>query len=268
MPFQLPTLLLGLILGASAQAAPSAETEAAYQRAMQMAQANEQWIDQLVTQEKNGQLDKQIMIEAAADLQSKLAAFEAELRKASEGGHAVATYLLGNLEERRRTLQPGQYTAKHAQACALYQHAADQGLLAGALMVMRDCDQAAQRFQFDDPQSLRLRKQLETVLDKPDPYEREYPLPALYSLCFKPLIPPEPDRQRPLGTLLEVMKPVQLELHQFQADAHYLLAIRGYPKTSVWHEHYKKMLALTGDCLDPLGLANDDKREREKAAQH
>ncbi|MEN5305386.1 hypothetical protein [Pseudomonas sp. TWI628] len=75
--FKLPTLVLGLALGATAQAAPSAETEAVYQRAKQMALANEHWIDRLVEQEKNGQLDKQIMIEAMADLQGKLAVFEA-----------------------------------------------------------------------------------------------------------------------------------------------------------------------------------------------
>ncbi|WP_060508029.1 hypothetical protein [Pseudomonas sp. NBRC 111124] len=268
MLFKLPTLVLGLALGATAQAAPSAETEAVYQRAMQMAQANEHWLDRLVEQEKNGQLDKQIMIEAAADLEGKLAAFEAELHKASDGGHAVATYLLGNMEERRKTLQSGHYEAKHAQACALYQLAADQGLLAGAVAVLRDCDRASMRFQFDDPQLLRMREQLQAALDKPDPFAREYPLPALNSFCFKPFKRPELHTQRPLGALTESMAPVLLELDQYRADAHYLLAVKGDPKTSMLREHYKKMLALTGDCLDPLGLAYADEVERKKAAQH
>lgn len=268
MPFKLPTLMLGLALSATTQAAPSAETVAAYQRAMQMAQANEHWLDRLVEQEKNGQLDKQIMLEATADLQSKLAVFEAELHKASDGGHAVATYLLGNMEERRKTLQSGQYMAKHAQACALYQLAADQGLLAGAVAVLRDCDQAFMRFKFDDPQLVRMREQLQAALDKPDPFAREYPLPAMSSLCFKPFNRPELDMQRPLGTLTEIMAPVQLELDQYRADAHYLLAVKGDPKTSMLREHYKKMLALTDDCLDPFRLAYVDEVERKKAAQH
>ncbi|MEN5302680.1 hypothetical protein [Pseudomonas sp. TWI628] len=172
------------------------------------------------------------------------------------------------MEEARKILQPGQYVAKHAQACALYQLAADQGLLAGAVAVLRDCDQGFVRFQFDDPQSLRMREQLQAALDKPDPFEQEYPLPALNSLCFKSFKPPALDTQRPLGTFTESMRPVQLELDQFRADAHYLLAIKGDSKTPMLREHYKKMLALTGDCLDPFGLAHIDEVERKKAAQH
>lgn len=268
MPFKLLSLLLSLALSSTVHAAPSVESEAVYQRAIQMAQANEQWIDRLLEQDKNGQLDKQIKEEAAANMKSKLAVFEAELYKASDGGHAVATYLLGNMEERRKILQPGQYAAKHVQACALYQQAADQGLLAGAVAVLRDCDEAFKRFRFDDPQLLRMRQQLQTALDKPDPYAKEYPLPVLNSLCFKPFMPPVLDRQRPLSALTENMMPVQLELDQFRADGHYLLAVKGDSSTSMWREHFKQMQALTGDCLDPLGVEHWDEGERKKAAQH
>ncbi|MGC5704015.1 hypothetical protein J4P02_27820 [Pseudomonas sp. NFXW11] len=248
-------LLFGLGLCTALQAAPSAEAEAAFQNALHMNEDNLQRLEQLLEQEQQS-ADRQVLVEAMQQAAQKAEVYENQLRKASDGGHGVASYLLANIEEGRKTLPGHDYSAQHNKACTLYQSAADQGLLAAAVLQLRDCETAFQRFKFDDPELLRLQAQLLKALERPDPYAEHYPLPALNSFCFKPWKMPEVDRKRPLATLKELYTPVQLSLQQFRADAYYLLAIKGDVEKPAARGYFQKARDQAPDCLDPISLGS------------
>ncbi|WP_157838121.1 hypothetical protein [Pseudomonas sp. PH1b] len=247
-------LLFSLGLSTSLQAAPSAEAERALQNAMQIAEDNQQRLERMIEQEQ--QLDTQAMVQVMQQVTHNVELYERQLRQASDGGHGVASYLLANLEERRKTLASKDYSAQHAKACGLYQNAADQGLLAAAVLLLRDCDTAFQRFKFDDPELLRLRAQLLKTLEQPDPYGEHYPLPALNSFCFKPSKMPEIEPERPLATLQNLYTPVQLSLEQFRADGYYLLALKDDIEKPATRGYFQKVRALAPNCLDPISLGN------------
>ncbi|CAM3719824.1 putative secreted protein [Pseudomonas reidholzensis] len=251
----LSALLLSLALCGTAQAAVTAEAETAFDNALRMADANQQRLEQLIDQEQQGHLDKQVLLDTMAVLTQSIQAYEAELRKASDGGHAVATYLLGNLQESRKHFAAKDATASHAQACALYQTATDQGLLAGAVTLLRECETASRRFKFDDPELLRLQRQLLKALQQPDAFADHYPLPALNSLCFKELKVPVINGERPLSTLADAYTPTVLDFDQFRADGYYLLAFKGEVDGEAARGYFKKVQALTPDCLDPMRLS-------------
>lgn len=264
MPLRPLILLFCLALCTAVQAAPTAETDAAFQHAIRMAEVNQQWINLLVEQEKRGQTDKQAQTQAMLEMTQNNQTYEDELRKASAGGHAVATYLLASLQEGRKTLPRQGYAANHAEACALYQSASDQGLLAGAVMLLRDCENAFQRFKLNDPELLRLRDQLLKALERPDPYSDYYPLPAINSFCFKEQKMIAINRERPLTALMDFYTPVPLSFEQFRADGYYLLALKGGVESPKARGYFNQMQALTPDCLDPVGMelmfkAMDDK---------
>ncbi len=247
------TLLLSLSLCAFVQAAPTTETEATLQHALRIAEENRQQIDLIVEQEKQGKIDKRALNEAIQEVAKKAETFESELRKASSEGHGVATYLLATLTEGRKTM--GQnYAAKHAEACTLFQHATDQGLLAGAVMQLRYCEEAYQRFKFNDPELLRLRGQLLKALEQPDPYSDHYPLPALNSYCFKESKMSQVNSQQPLTSLRDLYTPVLLSQEQFRADGYYLLALKGDLDNPEARSYFKQVKDQAPDCLDPVNL--------------
>ncbi|NUT77619.1 hypothetical protein HNO86_21470 [Pseudomonas sp. C1C7] len=230
-----------------------------------MAEANQQWINLLVEQEKTGRSDKQKQTQAVLEMTQNIQTYEGELRKASAGGHAVATYLLANLQEGRKTLPNQDSVSRHAEACALYQNASDQGLMAGAVMLLRDCENASERFKFDDPELLRLRDQLLKALEQPDPYSDYYPLPAINSFCFKEQKMIARNRERPLTALMDFYAPLPLSLEQFRADGYYLLTFKGDIESPKARDHFKQMQALTPDCQDPIGIGLMFKVMDEKA---
>ncbi|MEN1834924.1 hypothetical protein AAIM60_18765 [Pseudomonas lijiangensis] len=242
----LSTLFLGLALCSVAQAAPTAENEAVFQNAMRMAEANQQWLDLLIEQEHQVKADKQVQADNLQKMMHNIQSFQSELRKASAAGHAVATYLLANMQE--------SDAARHAEACALYQTASDQGLLAGAVTLLRSCDTAFQRFKSDDPELMRLRNQLIKALESPDPYSDHYPLPAMNSLCFKELKMPTIDSKRPLTSLKDTYIPTILSFKQFRADGYYLLALKGDIENPAARDYFKQVQTLAPDCLDPMNL--------------
>lgn len=254
MTLSLSTFLLSLFLCTTVQAAPTAETEAVFQNAMHIAEANQQRLDLLIAQEQQGHTDKQMLMQAMQDITQSIQTYEVELRKASTGGHAVASYLLGNLQASRATLFTQDAATQRARACALYQTATDQGLLAGSVVLMRDCETASQRFKFDDPELLRLQSQLLKALQQPDPYTDHYPLPVMNSLCFKTLKLAAVDGERPLSSLVDVYTPARLSLEQFRADGYYLLAIKGDVDSSTVRDYFTHVQALAPDCLNPFGL--------------
>ncbi|MCV4285641.1 hypothetical protein [Pseudomonas capsici] len=246
LKLNLSLLMFSLVLCAAAQAAPTAETEAVFQNAMRMAEANQQWLDLLIEQEQQGQADKKVQVDNLQKMMHNIQSFQNELRKASGAGHAVATYLLANMQEAD--------AARHAEACALYQTAADQGLLAGAVTLLNSCEKAFQRFKSDDPELVRLRNQLIKALESPDPYSEHYPLPAMNSLCFKELKMPTIDSKRPLTSLKETYIPTILSFKQFRADGYYLLALKGDIEKPAARDYFKQVQTLAPDCLDPMSL--------------
>ncbi|WP_201004507.1 hypothetical protein [Pseudomonas cichorii] len=218
-----------------------------------MAEANQQSLDLFIEQEPQRQ-DKQAQAQAMQEIMRNIQSYQDELRKASVGGHAVATYLLANMQEGLKGWPGENHAAKHAEACALYQTAADQGLLAGAVMLLSSCETAFQRFKRDDPELMRLRGQLLKALDRPDAYLEHYPLPAMSSLCFKRFEMPAVNHERPLASLKDVYAPTSLSFKQFRADGYYLLALKGDLENPVSRDYFKQVQTLTSDCLDPMSL--------------
>lgn len=265
MPLRPLIPLFCLALCTAAKATTTAETDAAFQHAIQMAEANQQWINLLVEQEKTGRSDKQKQTQAVLEITQNNQTYEEELRKASAGGHAVATYLLANLQEGRKTLPSQNSASRHAEACALYQSASDQGLMAGAVMLLRDCENASERFKLDDPELLRLRDQTLKALEQPDPYSAYYPLPAINSFCFKEQKMIARNRERPLTALMDFYTPLPLSLEQFRADGYYLLTVKGDIESPKARDYFNQMQALTPDCLDPIGMRIMFKVMDEKA---
>lgn len=255
-PRLLLPLLLSLGLWTPAQAMPNAESEAALQKAMDIAKDNQQRLEQLLEQEQEQQLQKPALAQAMQQITRNAQVYESQLHKASDAGHGVASYLLANLEENRKTLSGHDYQAQHNKACALYQSAADQGLLAAAVILLRDCETAYQRFELNDPELLRLRAQLLKALEQADSYAKHYPLPAINSFCFKPAQMPEIKQGQPLATLKSLYTPVLLNLEQFRADGYYLLALKSSPDGSAARDYFYKVRALAADCLDPISLGS------------
>lgn len=253
-PRLLLPLLLSLGLWTPAQAIPNAENEAVLQKAMDIAEDNQQRLEQLLEQEQEQQLQKPALAQAMQQIAQSAQVYESQLHKASDAGHGVASYLLANLEENRKTLSGHDYQAQHNKACALYQSAADQGLLAAAVILLRDCETAYQRFKLNDPELLRLRAQLLKALEQADSYAKHYPLPAINSFCFKPAHIPEIKQGQPLATLKSLYAPVLLNLEQFRADGYYLLALKSSLDGSTAPDYFHKVQALTADCLDPMSL--------------
>jgi hypothetical protein len=244
------TLLFSLTLCSVVQAAPSAETEATFQHALRIAEDNKQQIDLLVEREQQGKIDKLERNEVMQKLAKNNEIFESELRKASEEGHGVASYLLASTKARRK-----DSAVMHAEACELYQRSTDQGLLAGAVLQLRECDKAFRTYKYDAPESLRLRAQLQRALEQSDPYSDHYPLPTLNSYCFKTASVPQVNNQKPLTTLRGLYTPVFLSLDQFRADGYYLLAVMGGDiGSSAARGYFKKVQDKAPDCLDPVNI--------------
>jgi hypothetical protein len=251
--FRFWSLLFSFTLCAAAQAANSREVEAAFQKAMQIAEANQQWVHMLVEREGLGLLDKTSRTDVAQEMTRNNLAYESELSKASAGGHAVATYLLANLQDGRKLLR-GFDPAKQAEACQLYQTAAEQGLLAGAVALLRDCESASRRFMFDDPKLVQLRGLLLNALDQPDKYSAHYPLPTKKSLCFKEPKMFAVNNELPLTAMMDAHAPTLLSLEQFRADGFYLLAITADIDNPGTWDYFQQMLTITRDCLDPINI--------------
>ncbi|WP_415845176.1 hypothetical protein ACMYUJ_21600 [Stutzerimonas zhaodongensis] len=251
--FRFLPLLFSFTLCTAAQAATSSEIEAVFQKAMQIAEENQQRFYMLVEQEQLGQLDEKLRTQAAQEMTRNTLAYETELSKASAGGHAVATYLLATLQEGRRVLRGFDY-AKQAEACRLYQTAAEQGLIAGAVALLRDCESASRRFMFDDPELMRLRGLLFNALDRPDKYSAHYPLPATTSLCFKEPKMFAVNNELSLTAMMDAYAPTLLSLEQFRADGFYLLAVKADIENPAARDYFQQVLAMAPDCMDPINI--------------
>lgn len=254
LKLRLSVLLFSIALCAEVQAAPTPEAEAVFEHALLLADDIQQRVDQLIEKEQQGKIDKLTMSRSIQEATKGLEAFESELLKASAGGHGVASFVLANLHDGRAATFLDGYEAMHSQACALYQSASDQGLIAGAVIVLRNCDEAFQRYKLDDPELLRKYRQLVNALEQPDPYSDYYPLPARGSYCFKDSKVPEVNHQQSLTTMRDIYQPVSLNLEQFRADGYYLLALKGDIATPKVRAYFKQVQTLAPDCLDPSHL--------------
>jgi hypothetical protein len=266
LKFRFSILLFSIALCAEAQAAPTPENEAIYEHAVRLGKAFQERLDQLILKEQQGEIDKLTMNQSLHEAMKGTEEVEEELRKASAGGHGVATYALANAADGRadalETLQKhgsaetslGDYRIKRAEACALYQLAWDQGLIAGAVTALHSCDEAFIVYKLANPESLRKQSQLVSALNKPDLYSDYYPLPARGSYCFKDLRIPEGNPAKPLSAMRDAMEPVSLSQEQFRADGYYLLALKGDIAGPKVRDYFKHVQALAPDCLDPAHL--------------
>lgn len=227
MKFRFSILLFSITLCVEAQAAPTPENQAVFEHAMLLGNSIQERIGQLIVKEQEGKIDKFTMNQSIQEAAKGTEEVEAELRKASAGGHGVAAYVLANMQDGRAATFLGDSKERHAEACSMYQHALDQGLIAAAVIVLRNCDEAFLRFQLDDPELLRKHSQLVKALEQPDLYSDYYPLPARGSYCFQNLGVPQVNPKQPLATVRDALQPVSLSLEQFRADGYYLLALQG-----------------------------------------
>jgi len=265
LKFAIPVLLLSLVLPVAASAQINPEAEAAYDNAMQLNEIAQTKLAQLVEWEQNGMPDKPAAARLLLEMSEDQHAYQAELRKASAGGHGVATYLLANQQKIISGMRGQNREERNAEACGLYQTAADQGLLAGAVTLLDRCRTDAQMFNDNDPEILRMRKQLVDALKQPARYQEHYPLPALRSLCFTKLGVPNVNPERPLSSLIDTLSPTQLTLEQFRADGYYLLAVRADWEGPLAREYFKQAHAEAPGCLDAMGMEAVFKAQDKKA---
>lgn len=254
MNLRLLTLFCSVALCTGALAMPTVEAEAAFEHALLIADSIEERFDQATAQEHEGKVDRGVLAQLFENIDKDSQIYEEELQKASGAGHGAATFLLGGLYEGRRAIYGYDHAAMHTKACELYQKATDQGLSAAAVMLFRECNEAFIRSMFGGPELLRQRNQLLKALEQPDPYSDHYPLPALYSYCFKDSQLPKPNTQQPLTTLKELYRPILLSQAQFHADGYYLLAFKGNAKDLKVQAYLKQAQLLAADCLDPFNL--------------
>lgn len=260
----LSVLLASLFLCTAIQAAPSAEAEAAFENATRMNDATQQWFGEMLERLEQGKIDEQEKPLVVKRVLQAADAFTSELRKASAGEHAVATYILANMQESLKA-SPGQdRVQRHTEACALYRTAADQGLLAGAVTQLLSCRTDKQRV-FPDQEVQRMQDQLLNALEQPDPYAAHYPLPALRSLCFKEIQMPSVDPERPFTSWRNLLSPTPLSLEHFRADGYYLLAVK-YHSGPEARDYFKRAQATESQCLDPMNIGAmfeaEDKKSR------
>jgi len=254
MKFRFAILLFSITLCVEAQAPPTPENQAVFDHAMLLGNSIQERIAQLIVKEQEGKIDKFTMSQSIQEAAKGTEEVEAELRKASAGGHGVATYVLANMQDGRAATFLGDSKERHAEACSMYQHALDQGLIAAAVIVLRNCDEAFLRFQLDDPELLRKHSQLVNALEQPDLYSDYYPLPARGSYCFQDLGVPQVNPKQPLATVRDALQPVSLSLEQFRGDGYYLLALQGDIASPKVRAFFKQVQMLAPDCLDPFNL--------------
>lgn len=265
MTFRLLTALCSLTLSLFIQAASNTSAEEDYQKALAFGEQVEAQYARLISLEQSTS-DKTEFTSAWTALSESIEGVQENLRKASDSGHPVASYLLANVLTPQLLGQKNR-ELNQAEACRLYQTAADQGLLAAAVAVLRDCEKATRRFNFDDPELERLRIQLRNALHENEVYGDYYPLPARISYCFKesPDSIPLGNSGQPFSQLKAALSYTSLSLEQFRADGYYLLAIKSGDKTPALRSDVDH--ALAQGCIDPLQMDKFVKRTSSQPIQ-
>ena len=188
-------------------------------------------IAQRVAAKIQREADERIRLEAAGEPEIKyspeqlrnaegdLEALVDNLKRASDGGHTLATYFLANLQD-----NPMFSERSRKETCGLYQKAMDQGLLAAAVGYYHLCDKAYERFDLHNADHLKYLQSLEQLLKKPNVHGDAYPLPAKHSLCFFDEGAPLP-QQGALAAMRARAVALVLTEDQYRAEANYILAL-------------------------------------------
>lgn len=253
MILKFPTLFFCLALSTAVHATPNIAHEATVQQAIRKAEAELQWIDRTVEQQRQGQLDWPSWVKARAEIVKKTEVIADELHAVNDSDHPVVSYLLAFVESSRQT----PWIERRPRICALYQAAAEQGLLAAAVATLRTCRVQPIPVDLAEPTLVRLRMQATKALAQPDPYAAFYPLPTRSSSCFKKFVGPSADLSDDFTSAL-------LDLKQYQADTHYLLAITGAPDAPETRVHYERMQALTSTCIADRRRTANNPHENQK----
>jgi hypothetical protein len=243
------TLLLSLL--ASTACGPAVTPDEYFARAQKAAADLQRNADEIIRLEAAGQLDLTNRPEQLENAESTLEVLADNLKRASDGGHTLATYFLANLQS--NPMYSGQ---SPKEACGLYQKAMDQGLLAAAIGYYNVCDRAYERFDLHNADHLKYLQTLEQLLQKPDIKGGGYPLMATRSLCFQDVNAPLPQQG-----IMEAMQAraaaLLLTEAQYRAEANYILALTRVNKNdrpdSQNIVYLDKAEAL--GCKDFLGLS-------------
>ncbi|RON47505.1 hypothetical protein BK666_11760 [Pseudomonas frederiksbergensis] len=175
--------------------------------------------DERIRREAAGEPDITYSPEQLRNAEGDVAALADNLKRASDGGHTLATYFLANLQD-----NPMFSERTRKETCGLYQKAMDQGLLAAAIGYYHLCDKAYERFELHNADHLKLLQSLEQMLRKPDVHSDAYPLAAKHSLCFLDDAEPLPQQGRMAAIRARAVALVLTE-EQYRAEANYILAL-------------------------------------------
>jgi hypothetical protein len=175
--------------------------------------------DERIRREAAGEPEIKYSPEQLRNAEGDLEALVDNLKRASDGGHTLATYFLANLQD-----NPMFSERSRKETCGLYQKAMEQGLLAAAVGYYHLCDKAYERFDLHNADHLKYLQSLGQLLKKPDAHGDVYPLPAKHSLCFLDEGAPLP-RQGVLATMRARAIALVLTEDQYRAEANYILAM-------------------------------------------
>ncbi|RON07404.1 hypothetical protein BK659_17835 [Pseudomonas brassicacearum] len=211
--------MLFLSLLCSVACEPVVTPDQYFQRAQRVADKIKREADERVRREAAGQPDIKYSPEQLRNAEGDIEALVDSLKRASDGGHTVATYFLANLQD-----NPMFSERSRKETCSLYQKAMDQGLLAAAVGYYHLCDKAYERFDLHNADHLKYLQSLEQLLQKSDAYGDAYPLPAKHSLCFLDEGAPLP-QQGVLAAIRARAVALVLTEDQYRAEANYILAL-------------------------------------------
>ncbi|MHC8351782.1 hypothetical protein ACYZT7_21360 [Pseudomonas sp. RT4P38] len=209
-----PVLGLLLIPTAIFAAPPGPEATAEYhaaQQALENLTQNTAEVLKLAAQQNSDRMQGQAVIAEMSNAHDRLCA---HLEKAIASGHAVALHLKARL-----LLAQNPLTSKK-EACSLYGQSAALGLLAGAVEHVK----CLPSYPYTAEYGQRLEV-LKSVIEEPDPYQTDYPLPMTFPYCFpkhKPALKPDEDA---IQWVIDNASPQALSSEDFRAEGYYRLAM-------------------------------------------
>ncbi len=248
-------LFLGLLsapaFAASTSSLPVISPDDYFEHAQKKAKQLKLLFDENVKLEAGDKLDKATLPEQLNEVQDIMAAFQHDLKMASEGGHVVATYMLANYQSRF-----GMSDEERKQVCEPMRKAMGQGLLAAGVGYYYQCDMAYMRLNLMDPGHIKYLEALKQMLMNVDANRDYYPLYTNRSLCFEGDRLAEIKEERTLANMQARASARMLTYDQYRAEAYYILAAtrmndKGEPD-SVNLTYLNQAFAL--GCKDPMTL--------------
>lgn len=207
---------------ASAQDVPGADQYLAYETAMEEMQ---QLVMTLESMMSDKEVDKERGRVVIAELSNHRESVELHLTNAIAEGNAAAIYMKARLV-RAGAWSNSNKSAGREIACALYEEAAQKGLVAGAVAYVN----CLAVIYPPTPEVERSRVLLRRALEGQDLYQAAYPFPISHAYCFERKLEPIGPDEDPTEKLKQFGQPVALTSEQFRAEGSYLLAAAGLSK--------------------------------------